>query len=159
LVWASNPINDTCEVITYTFCVSAIVGYAANSTVTAAAASSTTIIERNATTIIHYGTANTTTIISSSGGIVVTGIVVGPNNLKTQGVDVWVLVQNATTGQNVTMGGGPLLGNSCTLQPTGLTRCIVAGNLIGEGSLKLTVWVTNFVGVTVVPRVTITLPE
>jgi hypothetical protein len=147
LVWAqSDPIDGTCDIDS--FCISATVGYAANSTIPIAT-SSTTIIEGNTTIIVHYGAVNTTTTIIRRVGYNETDVVVGPDNPNSRAIAVWVLVQNATTGKNLTSSSGSpiVLSATCLLEPTGLTRCHVAGYVsVGGPGLhpySVTVFVTE----------------
>ena len=146
LVWAqSDPIDDTCDLDS--FCIGATVGYAANATI-AIATSSTTIVEGNTTIIVHYGAVNTTTTIIRRVGYNETDVSVGPYSPNSRPIAVWVLVQNATTGKNLTSGsGGPIvLSAGCMLEPTGLSRCDVAGYVsVGGPGLhpyNVTVFVT-----------------
>jgi hypothetical protein len=103
-------------------------GYAANATIPIAT-STTTIIEGNTTIIVHYGAVNTTTTIIRRVGYNETDVVVGPDNPNSRAIAVWVQVQNATTGKNlVSSSGSPIvLAATCLLEPSGLTRCHVAG--------------------------------
>jgi len=177
LVWSPNSPSG-CYYDQYSFCVEAVLGFSDNATIAFTATSSTTIIEGNATTIIHYDTVNTTTIIrtgtetvscqaagnatlstnhtssvsstsctSSVATYSENDVVVGPENAS-HAVAIWALVQNATTGQYVTMGGGgSFASNYCDLNPTGYTKCYAPGYLseVGPGPLsyKVTVFITK----------------
>jgi hypothetical protein len=122
-----------------------MIGFSANATIQRAAASSTTITGSDAITVIRYGNVNVTTVITSSGGINVTRIGRGPDNTS-HPVYIFALIQNVTTGANVTViGGGPILGGLCYLQPTGYTRCHVSGVVLGGGPAMNTYKVTLFV--------------
>jgi hypothetical protein len=176
LVWAPNSPSG-CYYDQYGFCVEAVLGFSDNATIAFTATSSTTIIEGNATTIIHYDTVNTTTILRTgtetvsceAAGNATLGtnhtssvsstsctssvatysendVIVGPENGYS--VTVFALVQNATTGQYITMGGGgSFVSGGCDLNPTGYTKCYAPGYL-GEAwpgplSYKVTVFITK----------------
>jgi hypothetical protein len=147
LVWAqSDPIDGTCDL--ESFCLSATVGYAANATIPIATGS-TTIMEGNTTIIVHYGAVNTTTTIIPRVGYNETDVSVGPGNPNSRPIAVWALVQNATTGKNLTSSSGStiVLSGGCMLEPTGLSRCHVAGYVsVGGPGLHpylVTVFVTD----------------
>ena len=177
LVWAPNSPSG-CYYDGYGFCIEAVLGFSDNATIAFTATSSTTIIEGNATTIIHYDTVNTTTILrtgtetvscqaagnatlstnqtssvsstsctSSVATYSENDVIVGPEN-GSHAVSIWALVQNATTGQYITMGGGgSFVSNGCDLNPTGYTKCYAPGYLSGVWpgplSYKVTVFITK----------------
>jgi hypothetical protein len=177
LVWAPNSPSG-CYYDQYSFCVEAVLGFSDNATIAFTATSSTTIIEGNATTIIHYDTVNTTTIIRTGTETVScqgadnatlstnhtssvsstsctssvttypeTDFIVGPENAS-HAVAIWAVIQNATTGQYITTGGGgSFVSNVCDLNPTGYTKCYAPGYLSevwpGPLSYKVTVFITK----------------
>jgi hypothetical protein len=176
LVWAPNSPSG-CYYDEFNFCVEAVLGFSDNASIAFTATSSTTIIEGNATTIIHSDTAITTTIIrtgtqtvscqapgnatsaannasSVSSTSCTSSIATYPETDVTyvpysaHAIQISALVQNATTGQDIIMGGGgSFVSGSCNLAPTGYTRCYAAGHLsyVGPGPLsyKVTLFITK----------------
>jgi len=174
LVWAPNSPSG-CYADEFSFCVEAVLGFSDNASIAFTATSSTTIIEGNATTIIHSDTAITTTIIRTGTQIVscqapenatsaannassVSSTSCAPSIATYPEMDVTyvpysahtiqisALVQNATTGQDIVMGGGgSFVVGSCNLAPTGYTKCNAAGHLSDVGAGPLSYKVTLFI--------------
>jgi len=120
LVWGPNP-PSACEGVGG-FCIEVTLGFLGQTATTnnTSTTSATTIIQGNATTIIS---GSITTIIRSNGTTVGTCVCLAGTSI----VDLSAYVQDAVTGQNATRpdGEGPVLANSCNLQPTGFTQCAV----------------------------------
>lgn len=113
LAWGTTrPV--TCEG-TGGFCLTDIyLGFAGQNTTNTS--SVTTMIQGIWPTVINSSTTTVTNVIT---------IFPPVNDTGTTIVDIFAYVQDALTGQNATRpdGGGPVVGNSCNLQPTGLTKC------------------------------------
>jgi hypothetical protein len=137
LVWGTTP-PVTCEG-EGGFCLTKIyVGFAGqNATNTS---SVTTMIQGIWATVVNSSTTTLTNAIT---------IFPPVNNTGTSIVAIYAYVQDAVTGQNATRpdGDGPVLGNSCNLQPTGLTDCGVDapfGLSVPSGDhYKVTLFVTS----------------
>ena len=113
LVWGTTP-PVTCEG-TGGFCITNVyLGFAGQNTTNTS--SVTTMIQGIWPTVINSSTTTLTNAIT---------IFPPVNDSGTYIVDISAYVQDAVTGQNATRpdGEGPVLGNSCNLQPTGLTNC------------------------------------
>ena len=141
LVWAPNSPSG-CYFDQFDFCVEALLGFSDNATTPQSnqTSSATTIIHGNATTIIR---SSTTTIISGN-----STTFVDPWGNASHQVAIWALVQNASTGQYITLGGGgSFVAGSCYLNQTGFTKCYAPGYLDsatpGPLSYKVTVFVTK----------------
>jgi hypothetical protein len=136
LVWAPNsPTVGGCD--TFPFCIYARLGFSGTATLAPSnqTSSATTIIQGNATTIIQ---SSITTIISG----ISTGVVYPPETGYP--VAVFAFVQDAVTGQNVTMGGGQsYIGGLCLIGPTGFTECVAGGSVPPGHAYKVTVYVTK----------------
>lgn len=136
LRWGTSP-PVTCEG-TGGFCLTDIyLGFAGQSTTNTYSA--TTMIQGTWTTVVNSSTTTVTNAITISPPV---------NNTGTYIVDVYAYVQDAATGQNATGpdGEGPVLGNSCNLQPTGLTDCGVDApympSVPSGGHYRVTLFVT-----------------
>jgi len=135
LVWQSTS-PTVCDM--NSFCVVATLGFSGKTATPSE--STTTITGSNGTTVV---VSSTTTIIRTSPYPQTT--VIEPRQNASYVVVVTAFVQNALNGQNVTTSSGQSsLGESCAIQPSGFTHCIIsAPSGLPSGTYKVTVFVTK----------------
>ena len=154
LVWGPTPLS-VCE--GPAFCINATLAFPGQQA-TNGTSSATTVTEGNATTIVRD---STTTVVQ---GVSTTWVF--PSPVTTYPVAVTAFVRDAVTGQNATTNtpsGTPVISNSCDIQPTGVTHCLVGAPYVPSvpsgHPYDVTVFVTTLGGNTMLaPSATITVP-
>jgi hypothetical protein len=135
LAWAAKPLNG-CNLDQ--FCLDAMLSFPGQQTVTSTSTEITTVT----------GSNNVTTIFSNSYTLIVsdsqTVNIIGPSLNYSYQVGAFAYLQEAATGQNVTTHeGNSFIGNSCAIQPTGITNCYIGGNVPSGHTYKVTVYITK----------------
>ncbi len=135
LVWQSTS-PTVCDM--NSFCVVATLGFSGQTATQSESA--TTITGSNGTTIV---VSSTTTIIRTSPYPQTT--VIEPRQNASYLIAAFAFIQDAVTGQNVTTSSGQSsLGESCAIQPSGFTHCVIsAPSGLPPGTYKVTVYITK----------------